>query len=180
VLLIILFLSGSRTFAQTNAKLELSLIGPELQAPTGQVTELKMEILNGGPGDVSLVRGEVYLDEDLTSNWQLILSESLGDFHLNYLESAIWAFKLPMPSKVQAPNATNGIPQVDLFIRITFVNPHNMQLTSNGHFSLSVPGAVIRQVTNWTWFVITAVAATLTLCILLFWRKAKRPKRMNS
>ena len=177
VLLMILFLSASRTLAQTNPRLELLLIGPELQAPTGQLTELKMEILNGRPGGVSLVRGEVYLDPDLNSNWQLILSESLGDFHLNYLESAFWAFKLSMPSRVQASNATNGIPQVDLFVRIIFMDPQNLQLTSEGHLPLSVPGAVMRQVTNWAWVAVTAVAVTVTFCVLLLWRRAKQPNR---
>jgi len=65
--------------------------------------------LNQGPGDVYLVRGEAYLDPNLSGNWQLVHSESTGNFHLNYLQSAIWTLNLAMPSNILAVNATGGV-----------------------------------------------------------------------
>lgn len=110
-------------------------------APVGQTTQLKIEILNLGPSDVFLVRGEAYLDPDLNGNWLLTHSEDLGNFHLTKLESAIWTFELPMPSHVRAQNITSGVPQVELLAKIMYSTADGKQQSADGQFLLSVPGA---------------------------------------
>ena len=95
ILVTILAVSNSQSFAQTSPNLQLALIGQgPYQVPTGQATELKVEILNEGPGGVNLVRGEVYLDQDLGNNHQLLHSETLDNFHLNYLQSSDLDFQI--------------------------------------------------------------------------------------
>src|SRR5208337_1657494 len=113
----LLTLSAQTVFAQSSSQLQITLIGSntdQYYAPAGQNSSLMVEILNRGSGDVYLVRGEAYLDPNLSGNWQLVHSESTGDFHLNYLQSAIWTFNLTMPPNILAVNATAGVPQVDL------------------------------------------------------------------
>jgi len=169
--LIFLTLSSTTVFAQPSQRFEFSFIGSG-HALAGTASEMKLEILNGGPGDVKLERGEIYLDADLTNDWRLIYSESLGDFHLDYLQSAIWTFKLPMPSSVQASNVTSGTPQVDLVVQIVFRDARNLPLTSNDHLSLGVPGAILKQAGNSGWIIfVTTTLIVIAVCILLLKRK---------
>ncbi|MGD0424889.1 MAG: hypothetical protein ABSA92_15750 [Candidatus Bathyarchaeia archaeon] len=138
--------SSSALFAQTDTTLQLIMIGNgagPYYAPVGQTSQLKIEILNLGPSDVFLVRGEAYLDPDLSGNWLLTHSEDLGNFHLAKLESAIWTFELPMPSHVQAQNITNGVPQVELLAKIMYSTSDAKQQSAEGQFLLSVPGAAL-------------------------------------
>ena len=146
LLAVLIFSRWSALFAQTGSQLQLTMIGSgagPYYAPAGQATELKLEILNLGPGDVFLVRGEAYLDPDLSGNWQLTHSEDLGNFHLVKLDSAIWTFELPMPSHVQAQNITNGVPQVELLAKIMYSTSYGKQQSAEGQFLLSVPGAAL-------------------------------------
>jgi len=147
VLLTVLLSSTlSMVFAQTNTPLELNMIGNgtgTYSAPVGQKTQLKIEILNPGPADVFLIRGYVYLDPDLSGNWQLTHSEDLGNFHLAKLDSAVWTFDLSMPSHIQAANLTNNLPQVELLMKITYAIDGGKQQSEAAPFLLSVPGAVM-------------------------------------
>ncbi|MGA2783675.1 MAG: hypothetical protein ABSF09_03135 [Candidatus Bathyarchaeia archaeon] len=180
VLVAILAFSNSRAFAQTSPNLQVRLIGQgPYQAPTGQSTELKVEILNEGPGEVSLIRGEIYLDQDLGNDHRLLHSETLGDFHLNYLQSAIWTFKLTMPTNIQALNATDGVPQVNLLIRVMYSSSHNQELTSNANFALGVPGAIMKQ-TDSTWFILVGVFVLIIVIALAFWRRTSLPGHLNT
>ena len=110
-------------------------------APVGQTTQLKIEILNLSPSDVFLVRGDAYLDPDLSGNWQLTHSEGLGNFHLAKLGSAVWTFELQMPPKIQAQNITNGVPQVELVAKILYSTVDGKQQSAEAQFLLGVPGA---------------------------------------
>jgi len=146
--------------AQTAPQLTLTLIGNgpgPYVIPAGQTTELKMEILNVAPSDVYLLEGDAYLDPGLTGSWDLVHSESMGNFHLGYLQSAIWTFDLAMPAKIQAANLTNGTPEVPFLIKITFLTSSNLQREEQGEFTLSVPGAAVQQQNSWIWFVIAGV-----------------------
>jgi uncharacterized integral membrane protein len=180
VLVTILAVSNSQSFAQTSPNLQLALIGQgPYQVPTGQATELKVEILNKGPGGVSLVRGEVYLDQDLGNNHRLLHSETLDNFHLNYLESAIWTFKLAMPTNVQALNMTDGIPQVNLLIRVMYSGSQNQELMSNINFALGVPGAIVKQADS-TWFILVGVSVLIIIVVALaFWRRSNLSKHLK-
>ena len=162
---IIIFLAIlPRGLAQAAPQLTLTLIGnggAPYVTPAGQTTELKMEILNVAPSDVYLLEGAAYLDTKLSGSWELVHSEGMGNFHLGYLQSAIWTFDLAMPAKIQAENLTNGTPEVPLLIKITFLTSSNLQREEQGEFALSVPGAVVQQQNGWIWLVIpTMVAVT--------------------
>jgi len=179
ILVTILAVSNSQSFAQTSPNLQLALIGRgPYQVPTGQATELKVEILNEGPGGVNLVRGEVYLDQDLGSNHQLLHSETLDNFHLNYLESAIWTFKLAMPANVQALNMTDGIPQVNLLIRVMYSSSQNQELMSNTNFALGAPGAIVKQADS-GWFILAGVFVLIIVVALAFWRRSNLSKHLK-
>lgn len=145
VLLVVLICScSSALFAQSGSQLQLTMIGNgagPYYAPVGQATQLKLEILNLGPGDVFLVRGEAYLDPELSGNWQLAHSEDLGSFHIAKLDSAVWTFELSMPSHIQAQNVTNGVPQVELLAKILYSAADGKQQSADALFLLSVPGA---------------------------------------
>lgn len=147
VLLTVLLSSASSVvLAQTNMPLELNMIGNgtgAYYAPVGQKTQLKIEILNPGPADVFLVRGYVYLDPDLSGNWQLTHSEDLGNFHLAKLDSAVWTFDLSIPSHIQAANITNNLPQVELLMKITYAIDGGKQQSEAAPFLLNVPGAAM-------------------------------------
>ena len=175
----ILICSNSQgAFVQANQDVQLWLIGPRpYQAPAGEITQFKMEIMNEGRGDVYLIRGEIYIDQDLSNNWRLIQSESLSNFQLSYLTSAIWTFDLSMPSKILAPNATNGVPQIDLLIRVIYANAQEQQVMSNGHFALGVPGASVRQADNSIWFILVGVIVLLTISILTYWKRSNQHRR---
>ena len=142
-------------------------------APAGQTTQLKVEILNLGPSDVYLIQGAVYLDPSLNGEWELAHSEALGNFHLTYLSSAIWTFDLAVPSSVQAPNATNGIPQVALRLQITYSTPDGVHQTAGRDFSLNVPGAIVKRTDYLPW-IIAAVAAFLIIGVIAYQRRPKR------
>ena len=138
-------------FAQTAPQLSLTLVGQstgQYVTPAGQTTELKMEILNVAPSDVYLLRGDAFLDPNLNGTWEITHSEELGNFHLAYLQSAIWTFDLTMPPRIQAANATNGIPQVDLLIKIIYMTGGGSQRVDQGAFTLYVPGAIVREQNN--------------------------------
>ena len=146
MLLLFIFLCSNQStlFAQTGTQLQLVMIGNgsgPYYAPAGQTSQLKIEILNDGPSDVFLVRGEAYLDPDLSGNWQLTHSEDLGNFPLAGLQSAIWTLELPMPSHIQAQNITNGIPQVELLAKVVYSAADGKQQSAGNPFLLSVPGA---------------------------------------
>jgi len=179
--IVLLSLSVQTVFAQSSSKLQITLIGSstgQYYAPVGQNSSLMVEILNQGPGDVYLVRGEAYLDPTLSGNWQLVHSESTGNFHLKYLQSAIWTFNLPMPSNILAANATGGVPQVDLQLHILYANSQGQQGTGIAEFSLDAPGAILQQQTNYSnWFILIAVLAIVVVSGVAYYRKSRKPAR---
>jgi len=177
--LILLSSSCQGVFAQSTSQLQLALIGGPYLAPAGEITKLKLEILNVGQGDVYLIRGEAYLDRSLNGSWQLVHCESLDNFHLEYLQSAIWTFELPVPSNIQAPNATRGIPQVDLMLSVIYANAQQRQSITNRHFALSVPGAVVKQAENWNWVIPLVAIVLLALGALTYWLRRRRWNRMT-
>lgn len=175
----VLIVNVSASFALAAPHFQLSMIGKgqgPYYAPAGQTTQLKIQILNRGPGDVYLIRGEVYLDPNLSGKWQLVHSESMGNFHLNYLRSAIWTFDLAMPPSIHAPNATNGVPQVVLLLQIKYSAANGLQQTEEGQFILSVAGAIVQQTNHAIWLIAVAVVAVvaLVLCILAYRHISKR------
>ena len=150
------------SLGQTTPQLTLTLIGNgagPYVTPAGQTTELKMEILNVAPSDIYLSEGDAYLDPGLNGSWELVHSESMGQFHLGYLQSAIWTFDLTIPAKIQAANLTNGTPEASLLIRITFLTSSNLQREEQGEFTLSVPGATVQQQNSWIWLTVAGVIA---------------------
>lgn len=165
---VLLCSNSSAAFAQTDTVIQLTMIGNgagPYYAPVGQTTQLKIQILNVGPNDVFLARGEAYLDPDLTGNWQLNHSEDLGNFHLAKLESAIWTFELQMLSHIQAQNITNGIPQVELLTKIVY-STEGIQQSANAQFLLSVPGAESKQ-TDYSLYLIMAGLAIVALAVII-------------
>ena len=167
----------SASFATDAQHLQVSMIGygqGPYYAPLGQTAQLKMEILNLGPGDVNLTRGEAYLDPGLSGKWQLVHSEDMGDFHLDYLQSAIWAFDLAMPPSIRASNATDGVPQVVLLIRIIYSTASGLQQTEQGQFPMSVPGATVQQANYSIWGAAVGVVAALALGVLAYRYASKR------
>jgi len=181
VFVTLLAVSNSQSFAQTSPNLQIALIGQgPHQVPTGQATELKVEIMNEGPGGVSLVRGEVYLDQDLGNNNLLLHSDLLDNFHLNYLQSAIWTFELTMPPNVEALNITNGVPQVNLLIRVMYSDSQNQELMSNANFALGAPGAIMKQAGT-TWFILVGVFVLVIIVVaLVFWRRSNLSRHLNA
>lgn len=156
-------------FAQTTRQLSLTLVGQstgEFVTPAGETTELKMEILNVAPRDVYLLEGDAYLDPNLNGTWEIAHSEALGNFHLAYLQSAIWTFDLTMPARIQAANATNGMPQVDLLVKIIYQTAVGSQRVEQGAFTLDVPGATIREQNNMIWFALAGVIAIVSMAAL--------------
>lgn len=183
-LILVLFLtllssSYQGVLAQSPSQLQLALIGGPNVAPAGESVRLKLEILNVGQKDVYLVRGEAYFDRNLSGSWQLIHSEPLDNFHIAYLQSAIWTFDLSVPADIRAPNATRGIPQVDLLISVIYANDQPQQYIANGHFALNVPGAVVKQADNWNWLV-PLVAIILLALGALTYRVRRKRSRMSA
>lgn len=165
--MVILALQIPRGLAQTPTQLTLTLIGQtgtQYVTPAGQTSELKMEILNFADSDIYLLEGDAYLDPNLNGTWQLVHSESLGNFHLAYLQSAIWTFSLTMPSKIQAANATNGMPQVDLLIKISYLASAGSQRAEQDVFLLGVPGATVQGLSELFWLSIS-VAIVLVVIV---------------
>jgi len=175
--LFVIILSVDRSVAvlgQTGAQLDLRMIGNgagPYSAPAGQTTQLKLQILNIGTNDVFLIRGEAYLDPNLSGNWQLTHSEDLGNFHLAKLESAIWTFELQMPSHVEAENITSGVPQVELLARIIYSNTQGKQQSVDGQFHLSVPGAETRR-TDYSAYIIILAFIVIAVAVIII-RKLK-------
>ena len=180
MLLVTLICSNSSAlFAQTDAQLQLTMIGHgagPYYASAGETAQLKIEILNLGPRDVFLVRGEAYLNPDLSGNWQLNHSEDLGTFHLAKLQSAIWTFDLRMPSHIQAQNMTNDVPQVELHVKIVYSTAEEQQESTDSLFLLSVPGAGIRQADYSIWFIFVGLAVVALAAVVVF-RRMSSPHR---
>lgn len=173
----VLAVNVSASYAQTTPHLQLVMIGHAsgpYYAPAGQTTQLKMEILNLGRDDVYLIRSEVYLDPNLDGKWELVNSESMGNFHLNYLQSAIWTFDLAMPSSIRAPNATNSVPQVVLLTKTIYSTASGVQQTEQTHFALSVHGAIVGAPNNLIWIIPAAVVSVLVLGVLGHRHMSKR------
>ena len=173
----LLSLSLQAVFAQSSSQLQITLIGSgtgQYYAPAGEDSSLMVEILNHGPGDVYLIRGEAYLDPNLSGNWQLVHSESTDNFHLNYLQSAIWTFNLTMPSNILAVNETAGIPQVDLQLHIVYANSQGQQGTSIAEFSLNTPGAIMQQPNYSNWLILIAVVAIVFFSGVVYYRKVRK------
>jgi hypothetical protein len=146
--------------AQTAPQLSLSLVGQstgQYVTPVGQTTELKMQILNVAPADVYLLEGDAYLDPNLNGTWEIVHSEGLGNFHLAYLQSAIWTFGLTVPARILAANATNGVPQVNLLVKIIYLPAGGSQRSEQGAFRLDVPGATVREQNNVIWLALGGV-----------------------
>ena len=161
--------------AQTPPQLSLRLVGQtsgEYVAPAGQTTELKVEILNSMHSDVYLVEGYAYLDPNLNGTWWLAHSDGLGGFHLSYLQSAIWSFDLAVPANIQAINATNGVPQVVLLIQVAYAATSVKQLQQLAEFTLSVPGATLRQPINTFWLIFGGIVAVI--CVGAVYGRARR------
>ena len=179
VLAIFVMLNASLVHGQAPPQLQIVMIGqgpgPYVVA-AGQTGELKFEILNIAPQDVYLVQGDVFLDPNLNGSWVDIHSESLGGFHLNFLESAIWILNLEMPGKIQAANATNGIPQVVLLIQVTYLTGGGLQEIQQKQFLLNVPGASVGPSNALTWVAAIAVVVILVGCVLAYraYRKSQR------
>lgn len=182
LLLISIFLltfSAQAVFAQSSSQLQITLIGSntgQYYAPAGQNSSLMVEILNRGPGDIYLVSGEAYLDPNLSGNWQLVHSENTGDFHLNYLQSAIWTFNLAVPSNILAANVTGGVPQVDLQLHIVYANSQGQQGTAIAEFSLNTPGAIMQQTNYLSWLILIAVVSIVFVSAVVYYRKVRKPR----
>lgn len=170
MLFAILLCANQSVFAQTNAQLQLLMIGNgagPYYAPAGQTTQLKIQILNLGPGEVFLVRGDVFLDPNLSGNWQLVHSEDTGSFHLAKLESAVWTFDLKVPSGVQALNVSNGMPQVEMLVQIVYSTLQGQQQSANGQFLLSVPGAGTKRADYSIWLILVGLAVVVLVAVVL-------------
>ena len=171
VLVILVMLNASLVLGQSPPQFQITMIGQgqgPYVAPAGQTSEFKLEILNIAPQDVYLIQGDVFLDPNLNGTWVDFHSENLGDFHLNFLESAIWTFNLEMPGTIQAANSTNGVPQVVLLIQVTYLTGGGLQQIQQKQFLLSVPGASVGQGNALTWVVTIAVVIVLVACMLAY------------
>jgi hypothetical protein len=153
--------------AQTNPQLSLTLIGlnspQEYLTPAGKTTTLQIEIMNNARSDVYLLQGQAFLDPSLNGTWTLMHSEDLGQFHLRFLQGAIWTFDLTMPAIIKATNSTNGTPQVNLLIKIlyqTSAAAANVEDT----FAVGVPGAIVQQPSNMILYTLAGVL--VLICVV--------------
>lgn len=166
LIIVAVSLSIPRAIAQTSDQVSLTLVGQNAGhyvAPAGETTEMKLQILNAVPRDIYLVLGEAYLDPHLNGNWKLIHSEDLGNFHLGYLQSAVWTFSLTIPIQIHAANVTNGIPQVALLIKITYQTASGQQGNEQNTFVLSVPGATLQGQNNTIWLAAGGILLIISL-----------------
>jgi hypothetical protein len=179
LIIVLLAISVPHAAAQTNTQLSLTLVGgqntTQYVTPAGQTTTLQMEILNSEKSDVYLLQGRAYLDPNLNGTWQLIHSEELGSFHLRFLQSAIWTFNLPVPTNIQATNATNGTPQVDLLIKIVYQCSGASQCIEQGIFMLGVPGAIVQK--PYDMILYTAAGLLIVVCIASAYVITKRRRK---
>jgi hypothetical protein len=176
-ILLLIALSVPRAAAQTSPQLSLTLVGQssgQYVAPAGETTVLKMEILNAAPSAVYLLQGEAYLDPNLDGAWGQVHSEGMGNFHLGYLQSAIWTFDLPVPTKIQAANVTNGVPQVNLLIKIVYQSADGSQHVEQDAFPLGVPGATVHQQISAIWFMLAGVLGVVCISTAYGLRKRRR------
>ena len=180
VLLLLLFAASSLVYGRDPNQLEIVLIGQgqgPFLIPAGETTQLRFEILNGAPMDVYLVQGDVFLDPNLNGRWVNIHSESLGGFHLNYLQSAIWRLNLEMPAAIHATNSTNGYPLVVLLVQITYSTGIGLQEMQQEQYGVSVPGATVGQPYALAWVLVVAVVIVLVACVLAYGAYRKTMKR---
>jgi hypothetical protein len=178
LIIVLLALSMPHGVAQSNPQLSLTLVGQNTEqyvTPAGQTTMLKMEILNTARSDVYLLRGDAYLDPDLNGTWELAHSEGLGSFHLGFLRSALWTFDLTMPANIQAANVTNGMPQVNLLIKIVYRTAGESQRVEQSLFVLGVPDAVIQQQYGVIWDALAGVL--ILICIGAAYLVMKRRRK---
>jgi hypothetical protein len=143
--------------------------------PAGQTTVLKLQILNSARQDIYLLQGDAYLDPNLNGTWVLTHSESLGSFHLSYLQSAVWTFGLTVPTKIQAANATNGMPQAVLLLKITYATAASSPHEQQSEYTLGVPGATVQEVNNQIWLAFGGLA--FLLCLVAVYGVSKRRRR---
>jgi len=182
LIILILALQIPVGLAQTPTQLSLTLVGQsgeQYLTPVGRTTELKMEILNVAPSDLYLVHGFAYLDPNMNGTWQLTHSEDLGGFHLSYLQSAIWTFSLTMPPEIQAANVTDGVPQVDLLIKVAYLVSGGPQRVEQGLFPLGVPGATVRGANDLIWLLVAGtfvVIFTFSVSVVCRTRKRSRAR----
>jgi hypothetical protein len=177
LIIAIIAITLPRAYAQAPSHLSLTLIGqlgPEYVTPAGQTTELKLEIVNMAPPRILLVEGEAYLDPNLSGIWQLIHAESMGNFSLAYLESAIWTFNLAVPPNIQAPNATNGIPQANLLIKVRYQVVGGSQYADQREFLLGVPGATLPAQNNLIWFATAGIIVIVAIVVVYGLMKRRR------
>jgi len=178
LIIVLLAMSIPRGVAQTNPQLTLALVGQSTEQyviPAGQATTLKMEILNSARPDVYLLQGEAYLDPTLSGTWELAHSEEMGNFHLGYLQSAIWTFELTVPANIQAANVTNGTPQVNLLIKIIYQATNEPQHEEQGVFALGVPGATVQQPHGVIWYTLTGLL--IVVCLVAAYLVTKRRRK---
>jgi hypothetical protein len=84
-----------------------------------------------------------------------------------------------MPANVQALNMTDGIPQVNLLIRVMYSGSQNQELMSNINFALGVPGAIVKQADS-TWFILVGVSVLIIIVVALaFWRRSNLSKHLK-
>lgn len=167
--------------AQTNPQLSLTLVGQSTEqdiTPAGETTPLKLEILDVAQLDVYLLQGDAYLDPDLSGAWKLVHSEGLGSFHVGYLQSAIWTFGLTVPAKIHAVNVSDGMPQVNLLIKITYRDSGEPQNVEQGVFALGVPGATVQPRYDVIWY--TLAGALMLVCIGAAYVVTKGRRRQSS
>jgi len=116
-----------------------------------------MEVLNSMRPEIYLLRGEAYLDPDLSGTWELMHSEDLGHFQLDFLQSAIWTFDLAVPAEIQAANVTGNVPQINLLVKIIYQIVGGAQNSEQKSFVLDVPGAGVPMHYDVIWYVFAGV-----------------------
>jgi len=180
VALLLLLASSSLVYGKDPNQLQIVLISQGQEPfliPAGETTQLKFEILNAAPMDIYLLQGDVFLNPNLNGAWVNIHSESLGDFHLNYLQSAIWTINLEMPATIQAANSTNGYPLVILLVQITYSTGIGIQGMQQEQFGVSVPGATVGQPYALIWILVISVIVVLVASLLAYRAYKKIMKR---
>jgi hypothetical protein len=175
LIIVMMTMTNVHSLAQTAPQLSVTLIGQSAGhyvAPAGQTTDVKVEILNVAPSDVYLREGDAYFDPTLNGTWELAHTEGMDNFQLSYLQSAIWTFGLRIPQRIQAANTTNGMPQVDLLIKIIYLTDGGSQRMEQATFALGVPGASVRGWNTMIWLPLAGLM--VIVCVGAVYRIAKR------